>query len=48
MFTQYFGLKFNPLVKKIDFDQLYDSHDLKELESRLGYLQKPGHWPCHR
>ena len=40
MFTQYFGLKFSPFSKEIDFDQLYGSHDLKELESRLGYLQK--------
>lgn len=40
MFTQYFGLKFNPFCKEIGFDQLFMGQDLKELESRLKYLQK--------
>ncbi len=40
MFTQFYGLKFNPFSKEIDSDQLYASQDLKELESRLKYLQQ--------
>ena len=40
MFTQYFGLKFNPFSKEITFDQLFAGQDFKELESRLKYLQK--------
>jgi len=40
MFTQFFGLKFNPFNKEIGFDQLFMGQDLKELESRLKYLQK--------
>ena len=40
MFTQYFGMKFNPFSKEIPSDNLYESNDFKELESRLKYLQK--------
>lgn len=40
MFTQFFGLKFNPFGKEIDFDQLFMSQDLKEFEFRLKYLQQ--------
>jgi type II secretory pathway predicted ATPase ExeA len=40
MFTQYFGLKFNPFTKEIPPDKLFISQDLQELESRLQYLQK--------
>lgn len=40
MFTQYFGLKFNPFSKEIAFDQLFTGQDLQELASRLKYLQK--------
>ncbi|MDD3653769.1 MAG: AAA family ATPase [Desulfotomaculaceae bacterium] len=39
MFTQYFGLKFNPFTKEIQADKLFISQDLLELESRLQYLQ---------
>lgn len=40
MFTQFFGLKFNPFTKEIPFDQLFLSQDLLELASRLKYLQQ--------
>jgi type II secretory pathway predicted ATPase ExeA len=40
MFTQYFGLKFNPFTKEIDGKHLYSSSDFKELGSRLEYMQK--------
>ena len=39
MFTQYFGLKFNPFTKEVAVDKLFTSKDLLELESRLKYLQ---------
>ncbi len=39
MFTQFFGLKFNPFTKEIPINQLYSSQENKELESRLKYLQ---------
>lgn len=39
MFTQYFGLKFNPFSKEVPADKLFISEDLLELESRLKYLQ---------
>lgn len=39
MFTQYFGLKFNPFGKEINADCLYESSDMKELSARLKYLQ---------
>ncbi|WP_027357378.1 ATP-binding protein, partial [Desulfofundulus thermocisternus] len=40
MFTQFYGLKFNPFSKEVPFDQLYLSQDLMELTSRLKYLQQ--------
>ncbi|MDA8227119.1 MAG: AAA family ATPase [Desulfitobacterium hafniense] len=39
MFTQFFGLKFNPFSKEIAADQVFLSQDLVELNSRLKYLQ---------
>lgn len=39
MFTQFFGLKFNPFTKGAPSDTLFISQDLLELESRLKYLQ---------
>jgi len=39
MFTQFFGLKFNPFTKEIPFDQLFLSQDLLELNSPLKYLK---------
>jgi len=39
MFTQYFGLKFNPFTKEIDEKYLYESSDFKELGSRLEYMR---------
>ena len=39
MFTQYFGLKHNPFEKETPVEQLYESADLLELDSRLKYLQ---------
>jgi general secretion pathway protein A len=38
MFRQCFGLKFNPFDKEIATDKLFDSHDMKELDSRLRYM----------
>lgn len=40
MFTQFFGLKFNPFSKEILSDQMFASWDLTELSSRLKYLQQ--------
>lgn len=40
MFTQFYGLKFNPFSKEVPFDQLFASWDLQELTSRLKYLQQ--------
>ncbi len=39
MFIQFFGLKFNPFTKEVPVNQLYYSHEAKELESRLKYIQ---------
>lgn len=39
MFTQFFGMKFNPFTKEIASQDLFLSKDLKELDSRLKYLQ---------
>ena len=39
MFTQFFGLKFNPFSKEISTEHLFPSLDLKEFDSRLTYLQ---------
>lgn len=38
MFKQYFGLKFNPFDKEIPTDKLFESRDMKELESRFKYM----------
>ncbi len=40
MFAQYFGMKYNPFTKEIPTADLYESKDLKELGSRLKYLQQ--------
>jgi len=40
MFTQHFGLKFNPFTKEIDEKHLFGSSDSTELESRLEYMKK--------
>lgn len=40
MFTQYFGLKFNPFTKEIEIKDVYDTEDIQELSSRLKYIQK--------
>jgi len=39
MFTQYFGLKFNPFEKEIAVDNLFMGQDMQELDSRLKYLR---------
>lgn len=39
MFLQFFGLKFNPFTKEIPTEQLFLSQNLKELDSRLKYLE---------
>jgi type II secretory pathway predicted ATPase ExeA len=39
MFTQYFGLKFNPFIKEIATTALYPSKDLRELTSRLEHMK---------
>lgn len=39
MFTQYFGLKFNPFSKEIEVNDVFESSDLKELNSRFRYIQ---------
>lgn len=39
MFTQYFGLKYNPFTKEIPVSDLFRSKDSVELESRLKYIQ---------
>ncbi|MDD4146713.1 MAG: AAA family ATPase [Clostridia bacterium] len=39
MFTQYFGLKFNPFTKEIPVSELFQGSDFLELESRLRYIQ---------
>jgi type II secretory pathway predicted ATPase ExeA len=39
MFTQYFGMKINPFDKEIPVEDLFESADMKELDSRLKYLQ---------
>ena len=40
MFTQYFGLKFNPFTKEIDEKDVFMSKDSKELLSRLEFAKK--------
>lgn len=39
MFTQYFGLKYNPFTKEIPVSELFLGSDSLELESRLKYIQ---------
>jgi type II secretory pathway predicted ATPase ExeA len=39
MFTQYFGLKFNPFDKEMSINNIYPSQDFKELSSRFKYIQ---------
>ena len=40
MFTQYFGLKFNPFSKELDQKDVFMSTDAKELLARLEYIKK--------
>lgn len=40
MFTQYYGLKYNPFAKEISENELYVSRDFKELASRLEFMKK--------
>ena len=39
MFTQFFGLKYNPFGKELDISDVYESEDMKELLSRFKYIQ---------
>lgn len=39
MFTQYFGLKFNPFVKEIEDKNLFESKESRELNSRLKVIK---------
>lgn len=39
MFTQFFGLTYNPFAKEFDVSQTYESHDMKEFKSRFKYIQ---------
>ncbi|HHW47739.1 MAG TPA: AAA family ATPase [Clostridiaceae bacterium] len=39
MFRQFFGLKYNPFGKEIDISDVYESEDMKELNSRFRYIQ---------
>lgn len=40
MFKQHFGLKCNPFDKEIPIEHLFESNDMKELDSRLQYMLK--------
>jgi general secretion pathway protein A len=40
MYKQHFGLKHNPFDKEIPIENLFESHDMKELDSRLCYMLK--------
>jgi type II secretory pathway predicted ATPase ExeA len=40
MFTQYFGLKFNPFSKELDEKDVFMSKDAAELLARLDYVKK--------
>lgn len=40
MFTQFFGLKYNPFGKEIDVGDITETEDIKELFSRLKYIQQ--------
>lgn len=39
MFTQFFGLKYNPFAKEFDISDTYESSDIKEFKSRFKYIQ---------
>jgi len=39
MFTQFFGLKYNPFYKEFNIDETYESADIKEFKSRFKYIQ---------
>jgi type II secretory pathway predicted ATPase ExeA len=39
MFTQFFGMKYNPFGKELDINDAYESEDMKELSSRFKYIQ---------
>jgi type II secretory pathway predicted ATPase ExeA len=39
MFTQFFGLKYNPFGKELDINDVYESEDMRELSSRFKYIQ---------
>jgi type II secretory pathway predicted ATPase ExeA len=39
MFTQFFGLKYNPFLKEFDVNDTYESNDIKEFKSRFKYIQ---------
>lgn len=39
MFTQFFGLKYNPFAKEFDTNDTYESTDIKEFKSRFKYIQ---------
>lgn len=39
MFTQFFGLKYNPFTKESPVSELFQGSDFLELESRLKYIQ---------
>jgi type II secretory pathway predicted ATPase ExeA len=39
MFTQFFGLKYNPFAKEFDINDTYESTDIKEFKSRFKYIQ---------
>ena len=39
MFRQFFGLKYNPFGKELDISNVYESEDMKELNSRFKYIQ---------
>lgn len=40
MFTQYFGLKFNPFSKEVKIEDLFQGDDWNELYSRFKYLEQ--------
>lgn len=39
MFTQFYGLKYNPFAKEFDINDTYESTDIKEFKSRFKYTQ---------
>lgn len=40
MFTQFFGLKFNPFTKEIDCSSLFKSQEPQEVLARLKYMEQ--------